>query len=104
MAGYRPQNRGNRSANRTGSTVSRRLRAAGWNISPAARRHKADGMFVSAQGTWAHVLLDFGVAAKNTRVADQVAGDIRTWPEAEGVSISQAGDGAVFVHFDYVRP
>lgn len=101
MAGALPQNRGNRSTNRTGTTVSRRLRAAGWNVSPSARKYKADGMFVTGFEDSATVLLDFGVASKNMRLADEVAAEIQTWPQAFDVRIEAAGDGAVFVRFDY---
>lgn len=64
MAGYQPKNRGNRSTNRVGATVSRRLRAADWNISPSARKYKADGMFVTGHGDSVTVLMDFGVATR----------------------------------------
>lgn len=102
MAGYRPKNRGNRSTNRVGATVSRRLRAADWNVSPSARKYKADGMFVTGHGDSVTVLMDFGVAAKNQRVAEGVAATVRGWPQVSGfVSIDPLEDGAVFVRFTY---
>lgn len=102
MAGARPRNRGNRSTNRVGATVSRRLRAADWNVSPSARKYKADGMFVTGHGDSVTVLMDFGVAAKNQRVAEGVAATVRGWPQVNGfVSIDPLEDGAVFVRFTY---
>jgi hypothetical protein len=103
MAGLLPQNRGNRSTNRVGSTVSRRLRAAGWNISPSARKYRADGMFVTGHGDSATVLLDFGLDAKNARVAEAVAAEVRGWAQAADVSVDPLEDGAVFVRFSYGR-
>jgi len=103
MAGALPRNRGNRSTNRVGATVSRRLRAAGWNVSPSARKYKADGMFVTGHGDSATVLMDFGLDAKNARVADEVAALVRTWTQASNVSVDPLEDGAVFVRFGYGR-
>lgn len=103
MAGALPRNRGNRSANRVGSTVSRRLRAAGWNVSPSARKYKADGMFVTGHGDSVTVLLDFGLSTKNARVAEDVAALVRTWPQAGDVSVDAVEDGAVYVRFPYGR-
>jgi hypothetical protein len=103
MAGARPANNGNRSTNRVGSTVSRRLRAAGWNISPSARKYKADGMFVTGFGDSVSVLLDFGLAAKNKRYAGDVEETVRAWSEVNEVEITVLDDGAVFVRFAYGR-
>lgn len=103
MAGALPRNGGNKTANRVGSAVSRRLRAAGWNISPSARKYKADGMFVSAAGDNVTVLLDFGLASKNKRYAGGVEATVRPWAETGDVDITVLEDGAVFVRFTYGR-
>ncbi len=97
-----PRNNGNRSTNRVGATVSRRLRAANWNISPAARKYKASGMFVTGfpDGS-VTVLVDLGLDAKNVRVADQVAAELRTWDQVTGVAVSPSETGAVFVRLNY---
>jgi hypothetical protein len=103
MAGALPRNRGNRSTNRVGSTVSRRLRAADWNVSPSARKYKADGMFVTGHGDSATVLVDFGLDAKNERVAAGVAATVASWAEAADVEVTVLEDGARFVRFSYGR-
>ncbi len=103
MAGYLPQNRGNRSTNRVGAAVSRRLRTADWNISPTNLKYKADGMFVTGNGDSVTVLVDFGIKSKNRDVAEGVAATVCTWAQVEGlVSIDSMESGAFFVRFKYV--
>ena len=102
MAGALPRNRGNRSANRIGATVSRRLRAANWNISPAGRRYKEPGMFVSAQECDVSVLVDFELASKNLRVAAQIVDTVNGWDQVTGqVWTTQVSGGSVIIHFTY---
>jgi hypothetical protein len=99
MAGYLPQNRGNRSPNRTGPAVSRRLRAAGWNISPAANRHVRDGVYVKAMGDLISILIDTGHDARNQEAAEGIRDMVSTWPQVSGVSVS--GHDARWVRFTY---
>ncbi len=101
MAGALPRNGGNKSANRVGPTVSRRLRAAGWNVSPAARKFKHDGMFVSARDNFVTVLLDLGIEFKNKRYAGDVEATVRTWAEVTEVEFHVNEDGSVFVWFTF---
>jgi hypothetical protein len=103
MAGVLPRNRGNRSTNRVGATVSRRLRAAGWNVSPSARKYKHAGMFVTGHGDSVTVLVDFELDAKNKRVADGVAAEMRGWTQTDDVQVDVLEDGAVFVRCSYGR-
>ena len=103
MAGALPRNRGNRSTNRVGATVSRRLRAADWNVSPSARKYKADDMFVTGHGDSFTVLVDFGLATKNTRVAAGVADELRTWTQTGDITVDVLEDGAIFVRGTYGR-
>lgn len=102
MTGILPRNRGNRSANRVGATVSRRLRAADWNVSPSARKHKADGIFVSGRGTSVSVLVDLGDEARNFKVAQGIAATVVVWPQvADFASVDPLDGGAYFVRFEY---
>ena len=104
MAGVVPQNRGNRSATRIGSAMSRKLRTAGWNISPSGRKHKHEGIFVSAQGDHVSILVDLGYYGKNVHTADLIFSDIIKWgcvPENARLSTS---DQVCFIHFEYQRP
>jgi hypothetical protein len=104
MAGSLPRNHGNKSVNRTGALVSRRLRNAGWTISPGARKHRMDGMFVSQHGDSITVLVDLGGGpARNRDVADQVATEVGTWAKSDNVSTVLLGGGAVHVYFTYGR-
>lgn len=103
MAGALPRNRGNRSTNRVGSTVSRRLRAAGWNVSPSARKFKYDGMFVTGHGDSVSVLMDFGLDAKNLRVAKAVQLEMAGWAQTGTVTLDVLEDGAVYVRTSYGR-
>lgn len=104
MAGYQPQNRGNKSASRIGPTVSRKLRTAGWNISPSARKYKNDGVFVSAQGDHVSVLVDLGLDARNLRVGQSIADEVTTWDAAADIEVKQVDEtGSVFVWFTYGR-
>lgn len=79
MSGYRPHP-GNRSTPRFGVSISRRLRAAGYNIMPSARKHKAPGVTVSqAGGDFASVLIDIDGAARRARLADEMTELITSW-------------------------
>src|SRR5262245_15806782 len=100
VAGLLPQNRGNKSTHRTGATVSRRLRAADFNISPAARKHRHAGMFVSAQGDHCSVWIDLDLDARNERVMGEVVETLRTWTEVTDIDVRNIG-GAQLVHFTY---
>lgn len=98
MAGITPQNRGNKTTSRLGAVISRKLKKEGWNISPAARRHKADGIFVRATGDYVSVLVDLGA---NSHIhADRLAGTVCGWDKASGVTITP-GDGYATVRFTY---
>lgn len=102
MAGARPANNGNRSTNRVGATVSRRLRAEGWNISPSARKYRYSGIFVTGHGDSVSVLLDLGLAAKNRRYAGDIEATVRTWAQTgDVVEMTVLDDGSVFVRFTY---
>jgi hypothetical protein len=79
MSGARPAP-GNRSSARFGANLSRRLRAAGYNIMPSARKHKADGVTVSGAGNdFASVLIDIRGAARRTALADEMTELIEAW-------------------------
>lgn len=103
MPGALPRNSGNKSPNRAGTTVSRRLRHAGWNISPSARRYRYSGIFVAGRGDHVSVLVDSGVDARNATVAEEIRAVVRTWPQAGDVTITAADSGAAFVRFTYGR-
>lgn len=102
MAGYRPANRGNRSANRTGATVSRMLRAAGHNVISPDRRHVNQCMTVRAVGDHVSVLIDYGYFEKNARVAADIEATISTWPQTSDIeSRKPEGDTCVYLTFTY---
>lgn len=101
MGGILPANRGNKSTNRIGSVVSRKLRAAGWNIAPAAMRHKRDVTTVGALGNRVSVLADTGLDRRNRRIADGILNEVATWPEVSDTDLTVTESGAVFVRFDY---
>jgi hypothetical protein len=77
MAGRRPQNSGNRSSLRFGPIVSRRLKAAGFNISPSARRYTAAGIFVRANENRVSVTVDTGSNA--VEIATEIAAEVASW-------------------------
>jgi hypothetical protein len=77
MAGKRPQNGGNRSSLRFGPIVSRRLKAAGFNISPSARRYTHQGIFVRASENRISVTVDTG--AHCVDVATEIAAEVAGW-------------------------
>lgn len=104
MPGYRPANRGNRtpSTARVGQRVSRKLKAAGWKVSPAARKNRYDGMFVSAMGDFVSVLFDLGSPTDNKMCGESLAEQMRTWPQASGVEVKPVGEtDAIFVNFTW---
>lgn len=100
MAGALPRNGGNKSANRVGPVVSRRLRAAGFNISPSVVRNVRDGITVAARGDSVSVLVDLPGTCR-AEIARDMAAVVATWPQADGVRVSEGG--AVFVRFTYGR-
>jgi hypothetical protein len=100
MAGKRPQNSGNRSSLRLGPVVSRRLKAAGFNISPAARRYKAQGIFVRAAERRISVTVDTGANAAT--VAAEIAAEVASWGfPAEVASQTHEGESWSTVRFTY---
>lgn len=102
MAGALPANRGNRSSNRVGATVSRRLRAAGFNVSPSARCWTDNGMFVRGVDGRATITVDFGIPVKNDRVVCELLDELFTWPQVTCVDYAFTQDGeAVLVWVDY---
>lgn len=102
MAGYLPQNRGNKSASRPGPLVSRKLRAAGWNVSPSARRHDFDGIFVSAQGDSVSVWVRLGSPERNASVALSIELELSVWGQVGNVHRTQSGfTDTHFVHMTY---
>lgn len=78
MAGALQKNRGNRSGNRVGALVSRRLKAAGFNPLPSARRHITPGLFVSGTGS-ATVVIDYGNESTNMEVLRNLTAEVGTW-------------------------
>lgn len=94
-------NRGNKNTDRTGTTVSRKLRAAGWNISPSARKYSYPGIYVSAQGASVTILVDLSSSAENYRVAMAMSGELIGWGGAAAIRVSDSAAGARFVRFTY---
>ena len=92
MAGALPRNRGNRSSNRTGSTVSRRLRAAGWTISAPARKHRYPGVFVSTAGDQVAVYVDTDLEVRNDRLAADLVAELAAWPQVSAVEVVPVSD------------
>lgn len=92
MAGALPRNRGNRSSNRTGSTVSRRLRAAGWTISAPARKHRYPGVFVSTAGDHVSVYVDTDNESRNDRFATDLVAELVTWPQVTALEVVRVDD------------
>lgn len=104
MASSLMQNRGNKSSNRIGSTVSRKLRAAGWNISPAGRKYRYDGIYVSAQGDSVNVMVDLGLASKNLRVAEGISAELLSLGIAADIRVSDGTElDTRFIRFTYVQ-
>lgn len=99
MAGYLSQNKGNRSNTRFGSAASRRLRSAGYNISPAARRHRHDGIFVAGRGDYISVLVDLPGTDRCARAAEEIAATVRSWGMTPEVTVSK--DSCAWVRFPY---
>lgn len=100
MTGSLRRNSGNKSANRVGPVVSRRLRAAGFNISPSAARNVRDGITVAARGDCVSVLVDLPGTVRSV-IAQEIAAAVAAWPQAGPVKVSE-GD-ATFVRFTYGR-
>lgn len=101
MAGSLPQNRGNRSTNRIGATVSRRLRAAGHNIISPDRRHIVQCTTVQAAGGEVSVLVDYGILGKNERVTLDLIDTVSGWPQVTGADLEILDDGAIYLTFTY---
>lgn len=93
---------GNKSSNRIGPAVSRRLRAAGFNISPSASRNVRDGITVAVRGDMVSVLVDLPGTARS-EIARDIAAVAATWPQAGTVETREPGNGATFVRFVYGR-
>ncbi|MGX1133225.1 enamine deaminase RidA (YjgF/YER057c/UK114 family) [Streptomyces glaucescens] len=93
MSGYRSRS-GNRNPDRTGVVASRRLRAAGWNISSSARKHKAEGVFVSGSLGLVSVFVDLG--DQSVQTAEEIAQTVADWGLEPKVTHK---DGHSFVHF-----
>lgn len=86
------------------STISRRLRAASWDISPSARKHRHPGVFVTGAGSHASVLVDTGVGVRNKWVADGIVIDLKTWSQVSDLSVTDLVTdlgGAKAIHFTY---
>lgn len=101
MAGSLPQNRGNRSAHRTGATVSRRLRTAGFNLVSPDRRHITQCATVRGAGDYFSVLVDYGLTGKNERVSLDIALTLEGWPQVTDLDLEVLDDGAVYVRGTY---
>jgi hypothetical protein len=100
MAGKRPQNSGNRSSVRFGPIVSRRLKAAGFNISPAARRYTHQGIYVRANENRISVTVDTGANA--IEIATEIAAEVAGWGFlAEATKGEHNGEHWATVHFTY---
>jgi len=99
MSGYRPANRGNRTPStvRHGQRVSRKLIAMGWKISPAARKHRYDGVFVSAAGDFVSVMVDLGLRDRNARTAEAIAAQVRGSGWGPSAEAKQLGDTDVYL-------
>lgn len=106
MSGHRPANGGNRSTLRVGPKVSHRLRAAGINVSPAARKHGHEGVFVSARGLDISVLVDLVLPDKVRGVAEEVARVVTTWGLKPDIVEKIHDDGTLtaWVRFTYPDP
>jgi hypothetical protein len=79
MAGYLNAP-GNKTTDRTGANASRKLKAAGFNVSPAARRYSHDGLFVTGRQGRVSVLVSLGQGAQgNLKAAADIAALARTW-------------------------
>ena len=85
-----------------GTTVSRRLRKAGFNISPAAARHKRDGVFVKAMGDRISVLIDLGNGVENHAVATSIWMEASAWTQTSNFD-SDGNGRRILVWFTY-RP
>ncbi|MFE0490113.1 hypothetical protein [Streptomyces griseoaurantiacus] len=103
MSGYRPANAGNRSALRVGPKVTRRLRAAGVNVSSAARKFRHEGIYVSARGLSISVLVDLGTPYKVREAAQDVARVVTSWGIKAEVTEKEHDDGGLvaWVRFTY---
>lgn len=102
MAGYLPRNHGNRSGNRIGSTVSRRLGAAEWNISPSGNKFQRPGIYVSAAGDLVSILVDLDNHHENRVAAAGILAEVWGWEQvsdAEGICHNE--DGSWSVRFTY---
>jgi hypothetical protein len=90
-------------ASNTGATVSRRLRAAGFNVSPSARRHRFNGLFVSGRGSRVTITIDLGVPSENDRVACELLDAVDGWPQVSyrDISWSIMDDGAILMWIPY---
>ena len=88
-----------------GSAVTRRLKAAGFNIGQAAYRKKRPGAYVRATGEFISVLVDRDDPRANSCEAFEIAMLVCDWPQVEQRAVSHRddNDGASHVWFTY-RP
>lgn len=99
MAGYITKG-GNRNSTRKGATVSRRLKAAGFNISPAARRGNYDGLFVRQLVESVTVHVDLGAQDSNESAANALLKTVSCWPEVAGLRTDTMDSGQILIRFD----
>lgn len=103
MPGYVPQNRGNKSTNRVGATVSRRLRKAGFNVIAKDNRRVNQCLTVSGKTGTATISVDYGIPSKNDRVAGELIDELLTWDQVPGNGIDThvAECGAILIWVEY---
>ncbi len=82
-------------------TAPGRLRKLGWNISAAARKHRYDGIFVSAAGDYVSVYVDLGNADENAAAAEGIRKTVAIWGEAKSVTVRTSEEGTATVTFFY---
>ncbi|PPS89576.1 hypothetical protein [Streptomyces sp. MH60] len=104
MSGYRPQNRGNKKELRLGPGVTRRLKAAGVNVSPNAAKHTRYGIFVSARGEYISVYVDLGGEDAVREAAQEIARIVTSWGLAPEISEMTHKDGILTAHVRFRHP
>ena len=106
MAGYRAQNRGNRSATRIGPVVARRLKKAGINVSPAANKGRREGIFVAARDAHVSVTIDLDVSESSiSEYASEIAAVVTSWGLTPKISVRKLESGFIgSVHFTHPLP
>lgn len=82
------------------ATVSRRLNKTGYTVSPYARRHKYEGLFVQGDRSGnITVIADLGADSADTAL--EVMRTIEGWSQTTRASVITRTDGACFVRFTY---